>query len=167
MDWKLLTVVFAHILGLSTVSGSCYYNSYTTSYYCYYDYYDYYYSYYSNYYTLGVGAILGIIFGSLAGLAILIGLLVCLCVCVCRKTTPNQGTVLYYNPNTNVGATVLQTTQSPEQPYTQLRFYPTYPEQMQAPGQATGQSGAFSGALPPQYSPSQQSTENENHTQKY
>ncbi|XP_062577896.1 uncharacterized protein LOC134239759 [Saccostrea cucullata] len=171
MDWKLLTVVFAHILGLSTVSGSCYYNSYTSKYYCYYDYssYDYYYRYYySNYsYTLGVGAILGIIFGSLAGLATLIGLIVCLCVCVCRKTSPNQGTVLYYNPNTNAGATVLQTTQTSIQPYTQQGFYSPYPVQMQPSGQATGQSGAISGALPPQYSPPEQSTENENSTQKY
>ncbi|XP_062598593.1 uncharacterized protein LOC134260024 [Saccostrea cucullata] len=160
MDWKLLTVVFANILGLSTVSGSCYYNSYTSNYYCYDDYsnYDYYYSYYRNYsYTLGVGAILGIIFGSLAGLATLIGLVVCLCVCVCRKTTPNQGAVLYYNPNTNAGATVLQTTQTSTQPYTQQGFYSPYPVQ----------NGAFSGASPPQYSPPQQATDNENHTQKY
>ncbi|XP_062612267.1 cysteine and tyrosine-rich protein 1-like [Saccostrea cucullata] len=170
MGWKLLTVVFANILGLSTVSCSCYYNSYTSYYNCYDDYsnYDYYYSYYRNYsYTLGVGAILGIIFGSLAGLATLIGLVVCLCVCVCRKTTPSQGTVLYYNPNTNAGANMLQTSQTSIPSYNQQGFYSSYPVQMQPPGQATGQSGAFSGASPPQYSPPQQSTENENLTQKY
>ncbi|XP_061186581.1 uncharacterized protein LOC133194691 [Saccostrea echinata] len=163
MDWKILTVFFAQILGLSTVSGSCYYNSYTTSYSCYYDYYDYYnnydyyYYYYYSSYRLSAGAILGIIFGALAGLATLIGLIVCLCVYVCKKATPRQGTVIYYNTNPNAGTTVLQTNQTPMQPYIQQGFYSPYPVQMQA----TGQGVAASFASPPQYSPPQQSTENQ------
>ncbi|XP_061186582.1 uncharacterized protein LOC133194693 [Saccostrea echinata] len=156
MDCKIYIAFFALILGLSTVSGSCYYNSYTTSYYCFYDYYDYYFDYYHYYYSRKLRSTIGIIFGALAGLATLIGLIVCLCVCVCRKTTPSQRAVIYYNPN--VGTTVMQANQTAMQPHNQQMLYPANPGQMQT----TGHGQAFSSASSCQNSPSQQSTENQN-----
>ncbi|XP_062598587.1 uncharacterized protein LOC134260017 [Saccostrea cucullata] len=142
MEWTILTVFFAQHLGLSTVSGSCYYNSNTSSYDCYS--YDYHYTIHYYYYTYSYGlrtvAILGVIYGSLAGLASLVGLTICLCI-KCRKTTSNQGAFLYQRiANDETGV------QTPIQSYNQDRVYSPYPVHQQTDGELE----MFSTAPPPQ-----------------
>ncbi|XP_062577897.1 uncharacterized protein LOC134239760 [Saccostrea cucullata] len=86
--------------------------------------------------------ILGVIYGSLAGFATLVGLTVCLCM-KCRKTTSNQGAVLYETV-ANVGTGV----QRPIQSYNQEGVYTPLPVQQQTPGEFE----MVSIALPPQHS---------------
>ncbi|XP_061186580.1 uncharacterized protein LOC133194690 [Saccostrea echinata] len=151
MVMKKSTVFFVQVLGLSTVFGGCSYNVLTGRY-CYYlDYYD---DLYPN--TLGTGAIVGIVLGALAGLATLIGLIVCLYVTLCRKPTQIQGAVMHI-PTTTAGTTLVQNAQPFMQPYHQQGLHQANPVQMQA----TGQGVAASFASPPQYSPPQQSAENQ------